>query len=425
MKKFLLIITIIAAAACSKNESDSKPDDKDMWHPAIYSLINDSEIHLRWFNSYMNYLKVSVKDMIYLPDAFVNSDYFDIYWSESDMNHFQKFKTVEYSDSNSYTLRNLENDKQYFIYVVARKKGYPDAFSDTITAVPNPLFTSENLISYDYSHTVNSVSFAANLNKIAYVDNYYTSNTGTYYNNAIIISNLDGSNSELLDIKAYEPDWSPDNSKILFRTEKNETNHNYGFPSQIAIFDYQTKSITRLTNDTVFNGSPVFSFNGQLILYQSNKNCTSYSATNIWLYDLNANETRQITEINDLNLLEASQPNWTDNNHFLFQGKGKDYKTKIYISSISEQQFNPLLNSKWNEYRPSISPDKMKLAFISDRSGRNQIWIYDFADFSFRMITGFSGNEYINSDWCKISWINNSEIIFTNINEQLIKRAIE
>jgi Tol biopolymer transport system component len=324
-------------------------------------------------------------------------------------------------------IENLANDQYYYFYVVSKKERYVSIISDTIMAIPNQKTHTENLITCSNSHSVTSVSLASKIDKIAYVDKFYAWNGGSNCCMAvsILISNLDGSDPKLLDINCFEPGWSPNNDKIVFRSENGETNSKNGMPSQIALFDYETNAIKKLTSGDAFNYAPVFSKNGELILYQSSNNFPNDNLTNIWMINLKTSETIQITDIAKINLIGAGHPNWIDNEKFLFHAIGGDYKYQIYESSVNDKQISQLFVSDWNDYSPSISPDNKKIAFISDRSGSNQIWLYSLENNSLKQLTGFSEDENVDYSWNRIEWIDNLYILFTFNDNKLMKLKTE
>lgn len=422
MKRFLIFLLIVTLYNCSKDET-VKTDD-NMWQPNPIAYINDQSVQLFWHNAV--YYRTSYCD-IYFPYVYVEPDEFDIYLSKETMDNFKKYVEIKNGGVYNYTFNNLENGKPYYFYIVAKKWGYQNLPSDTIMAIPDFKAEYEELVTYDYSHTIVNVAVASKINKIAYVDLYYSWYGGENCCSqvSILISNLDGSQSELLDISGYEPRWSPNNDKIVFRTENVEIIHGYGLPCQLAMYDYNTKEITRLTDNTFYNYSPVFSENGELILFQSNNNNSTVYTNDIWLLNLVTYQSTQITNIKEANLIEASKPEWIDNDRFLFQGRAGDYRAHIYESSIATMKITQTLKSNWNEYCPSISPDKKKIAFISDRSGNNQLWMYNNESKDYKQLTGFSTTEYLDETWCRIQWFSNTEIIFTFGRNQLVKLRVD
>jgi Tol biopolymer transport system component len=136
-------------------------------------------------------------------------------------------------------------------------------------------------------------------------------------------------------------------------------------------------------------------------------------------------EATQITNIANTTLTNAGRPDWIDNENFLFPGVGPENKSRIYESSILTKDIKLKIDSRWNDYCPSISPDKNKIAFISDRSGTNQIWIFTIGNKTLRQLAGFSIDDYLDENWNKIEWIDNLTIQFTLEDNKYIKQQIE
>lgn len=419
MKKIIIFSLFLLILGCEKD--DSLIDDGTViWRPNPVALIGDNQIQLNWFNS-------SIFNMVLLPYTYVEPDHFEIYISTETADNFTQLVELKNDGNYSYKIENLANDQSYFFYVVSKKKRYNSLISDTIMAIPNQKPETKNLITSGNSHSVTSVAWASKVNKIASVDKFYAWNGGSNCCIAvsILISNLDGSDSKLLDINCSDPCWSPNNDQLVFQSEKGETNGKNGMPSQIVLFDSETSAFKKLTSGEASNSAPVFSRNGELILYQSSKNVSNANLTSIWMINLKTEEASQITDVASLNLMGAERPNWIDNEKFLFHAIGRDNKYQIYESSVNDKQVNPLFTSDWNDYTPTTSPDNNKIAFVSDRSGSNQIWLYSRENKSLRQLTGFSNDEYIDHSWNRISWINNQTILFTFNDNQLMRLKTE
>jgi len=415
MKKFIIISLILLVLGCQKEET-LIDDGTVIWKPVPVATIDKNQIQLNWLN-------YSIFNAILLPYTFVNPDNFEIYISKGTPDDFTKLIEVNNDESYSYQIANLENGQSYYFYVISKKKRYSSLVSDTIMAIPNPQPQTENLITTDNSHTITSVSLSPQKDKVAYVDKFYSWDGGENCCMAVAIltSNLDGSGTELIEINAHEPYWSPNDDKIVFRSESNDI--------QIALYDFETKSITELTDGNGVKYAPVFSKNGEFILFESPRNSNvdypGYIPSNIWMLNTNTSETSQITDISSLNLKKAGRPNWIDNDRFLFNGTGVDYKSQIYESSITTKQVTQKIVSDWNDYCPSISPDNKNIAFISDRSGSNQIWLYSVETDSLKQLTGFASLDDVDRWWNRIEWMDNSNILFTLNDNQLIKLKID
>ena len=369
-------------------------------------------------------------ELIMLPYKMVQPDKIDIYISENDMSDFQKINEVEHGGNYTYTIDKLQNGKQYFFYTVSKKDGFKSLISDTIMAVPNERKGFEILQKSEEEHipSLSHISVSHKKNKVAYVNNYYYWNGGLdcCMASSVLISNIDGSGKELVKIHGYNPSWSPADDKIVFHFDGI---HNVGWiPNQLVMYDCKTKSIIQLTDDKFYNRSPVFSKNGESILYQSSKNTSDTYDSNIWLMNLITLESFQVTDIFKASLNTAERPSWIDNDRFLFHGVYYNYGKnhyQIFESSVSKGQITKIIESKWNDYTPSMSSDQKKIAFISDRSGIDHVWVYNIDNNTFSQISGYSYNESVEPSWDNVVWLDNSTIVYTTNGNKLIKQNVE
>ena len=389
------------------------PSGNAIWGARPVAVIGDSKVQLYWENP-MPYILTFVR--ISDPDEF------DIFISENDMSDFRKIAGLKIDEGYSYTVDKLQNGKPCFFYTVSKKKGFEPVTSDIIMAVPNQRLGFETLQTNEEGHTVWSVSIAHNKNKIAYVDGHYTWERG-----AVIISNMDGSEKELVNTDSYGPSWSPENDKIVFYTR------DWTKPAQILLYDCNTKSITPLTDGKRNCYTPVFSENGELILFEAAKDIVTNGGTvtvssetdetDIWLIDLKTPEPFQVTDINAVSAIMARQPCWIDNDRFLFYAF--ENNNQLYESSVSNRQINKVFDSQWNDSYPSISPDKKKIAFISDRSGEDAIWIYHIDNKTYSQLSGYSSSESIWSSGSYVQWLDNVTVVYTINGNRLVKQKIE
>jgi len=404
MKKYRLLILIFVLLSCQK-EAKISTDGTKLRGPCLSSLIDDQKVTLKYYSQYQN-----TTDIL-LPYKLVDPDYFDIYESQGQLNEFKKVIELKNDNNYRYTFNDLNNDSAYYFFVIAKREGYVPICSDTIMVIPNPRPPFEDLFVYNNNHTVVSVSYSPSVNKIAYVDNNYSWNGGENccMTNSIIISSINNQSQELLVTDSSDPDWSPNGDKILFLLGS----IGHGYYTQISLYDVSSKTITRLTNDTTYYYNPTFSPSGDKILYQSNKNRPDINSTNIWLMDLNNSSIGKIIDLSANNLINISRPDWINENEFIFQGIKSNNITSIYKSDIRTKNIEPLIESRWNNYSASISQNADRIAFVSDRSGSEQLWLYNIQTKEYKQLTGYDSNEYFLDAWTKINWIDNDQLLFT------------
>ena len=415
VKNFIIFILILASFSCKKEEKI--PANTRLRGPGLNSLIGDKKVNLTYFSQFLPDKQFNVD--ILLPYNLVDPDYFDIYESEGQINKFAKIIELRNDNIYKYTLVGLNNGTPYYFYVVGKKEGYKSLYSDTIMIIPNQKLTFDTLVTINNNHSISSVSYSPVANKVAYVDKSYAWNGGANccMAESIILSSTDNRNSELLAIDSYDPDWSSNGDKIVFAEET----LGQGYYSQIAIYDVASKVITKLTNDITYTYNPSFSPSDGRLLYQSNKNRPDINSTNIWLMDLRTFNTELIIDLSKTNFVDISRPVWMDENDFIFQGTNSNTRTSIYKSSILTKKIEPLITSGWNDYNAAISPNADQIAFISDRSGSEQLWLYNLQTKEYKQLTGYDENDYFDGNWTKINWMDNNQLLFSFGDNSLTK----
>jgi Tol biopolymer transport system component len=413
VRKAIIFILILVSFSCKKDVKI--PANSRLRAPSLSSLIDDKKVTLKYFSQF-------------IPDVFssytlVDPDYFDIYESEGQLNKFKGVVELINNNNYEYTLNDLNNNSTYYFYVVGKKEGYKSLYSDTIMVIPNQKLTYDMLITFNNNQSIVSVSYSHVTNKIAYVDKNYAWNGGENCCMAvsIILSSIDNQNSELLAIDSNDPDWSSNGDKIVFAEET----LGQGYYSEIAIYDVASKVITKLTNDITYYYNPSFSPSDDKILYQSNKDRPDINSTNIWMMDLNTFNTELIIDLSKNSFVNVSKPDWMNENDFIFQGTSLNNMTSIYTSSILTKKIEPLIASRWNDYNATISPNTDQIAFISDRSGNEQLWLYNLQSKEYKQLTGYNDNDYFDGNWTKIDWIDNNQILFTFGDNRLTKLLLK
>ncbi len=410
--KIILALFAITLYSCDKEDGSIK-DDTALFTPMPMVLIGDMVIHLQWSDAvFIEFKNISNQEII-KPDVleFFVSD-------EPNGDRARSVREVNFNEKKC-TLDGFVNGKPFFIYLLAKKKGYGTQKSEMVMVVPNKRKEYKCILEGTERQYFWDLAVSPDGTKIAYVDNYVWGN-GNYAVISLFTANIDGTDVQMIAKSSYNPSWSPDGTKIAFQTEEGEINVGNGFPSQIAIYDCNTNIISKLTSDTYHNYHPSFSDDGNFLAYQSDEDL------------LNLGNTSNIITLN-LQTLSKKQCSTDRRNYefpiyfsdyFLFSGQSP-YSSRSIIGIHSEFDTENFITSYKNDFRPSLSPDKKRVAFISDRSGIQQVWVYEIETGNFLQVTGYDENESIyNYAWTKINWIDNITLVFTLSNNKVLRQRI-
>ncbi|MDR2913570.1 MAG: hypothetical protein LBV74_01840 [Tannerella sp.] len=407
------------------------PDDPNavrIWTPSPNLLIGDQMITVEWPTSFAYPQFEAVETRICCLEPLATPDYFEVYQSDNLHGNYIKVGTINewHSGLAVCHISHLTNQKVYYFYVKALKDGFSSTISDTIMSVPNRLPSQNVLFSKDAEFVQAVIS--PGKDRVAYVDHYYT-----WYDqfermaSTIFISDMNGKNPEKIEINSYSPDWSPDGKTIVFHTDKGEINTGNGMASQIAVYDCQSKTIKKLTNDHYSKYEPVFSKTGDKILCMliDDEQRENYYL----LIDSKTGASRTILDWKANNLTYwgySERGAWIDDDRFLFHAKNENYIYGIYEYSVDTEQLKLVMDTPYNDCSPLISPDEKYLLFISDRSGYEQLWLYNFNSEKLKQLTSFSYKDtnYI-SNANRLGWIDNNTVYFNPNRNKVVTIQID
>jgi len=171
---------------------------------------------------------------------------------------------------------------------------------------------------------------------------------------------------KIFDIEGiYRPVWHPMNNKIAFIGYNN-------FASDIFIYDLDNDILEQVTNDIFSDIQVTWNPDGSSLLIVSDRG--DYISKN--------------------NIDIISLPSFSFNNYDIYQ---LDQNYNI----------NRLTDTPYNEVYPKYSPDGENIAYISDQSGINNIYITDDKFINSQNITN------VLTGITQIDWFKETEIVFT------------
>ncbi|UCF38227.1 MAG: PD40 domain-containing protein, partial [Acidobacteriota bacterium] len=197
----------------------------------------------------------------------------------------------------------------------------------------------------------------------------YVPGTGGSITSTVVWIDRTGQEENILADQFYEfPRISPDGERIVLTLL-----HSSG--TDIWVHDLERLTRTRLT----FEGSnqlPKWSPDGTAVIFASNHEGESH------LYSKSADGTGQAERLTTTpGVIQVPGDFTPDGNALVFQRLEFETSTDLYLLSLdSNRTTRPLLKTRFNEVEPAISPDGRWIAYVSDESGRHEVYVRPFPD---------------------------------------------
>jgi eukaryotic-like serine/threonine-protein kinase len=159
---------------------------------------------------------------------------------------------------------------------------------------------------------------------------------------------------------------SPDGKRVALSmtTASNEN---------IWIWDLIRESLTRLTSDASRDLYPLWTRDGKRIFFASQRSG--------WfgVYWKAADGTGGVEQLSVTPIIGHCYPYaWSADGNNLILIQNISNNNIGAVSMEGERKWRPLLKEKYNEAQPQISPDGKWMAYVSDESGRNEVYVRPF-----------------------------------------------
>ncbi|MCX6247299.1 MAG: PDZ domain-containing protein [Bacteroidetes bacterium] len=216
----------------------------------------------------------------------------------------------------------------------------------------------------------------------------------------LFLVNVDGGLPEELPLPAGGfCSYSPDKSKLaynrVFREFRTWKYYKGGMADDIWVYDFKTRQTENLTNNIYQDMFPMWS--GDKIYFMSERE----RPTNLWSYDLKSKETKKVTSFKEF---DCKFPSMGDN-AIVFENGGFIYlvdlatgntsKITIQINDDFVNARNSLKDASRIINSSSLSPDGKRVAF----DGRGDVWTVPAKTGITKNITRTSGVHERNVNW--------------------------
>ena len=161
-----------------------------------------------------------------------------------------------------------------------------------------------------------------------------------------------------------QPRVSPDGQRVAVTIEEQET--------QLWLYDLSQETLSRLTFGGNLNALPTWTVDGKRIVYQSNRE----GQRNLF-WQL-ADGSGGLERLTTSEFVDAPMSWSPDGKLLAFYEATPTTGFDLWVLRLSDRKAQPFLRTPFNESVPQFSPDGRWLAYVSNESGRNEIYVQSY-----------------------------------------------
>jgi Tol biopolymer transport system component/predicted Ser/Thr protein kinase len=190
----------------------------------------------------------------------------------------------------------------------------------------------------------------------------------------------------------HQPSLSPDGQKLALTIN-----------SDIWIYDISRNAPTRLTFDES-SGFPLWTPDGKRIVYRSKKTAMGMYSTNLFWRPADGSGSEERLTTSDGSQTPASFS--PDGKILIYEEMNPKTYIDIWMLPIQgERKPQPIIQTRFNDRAACFSPDGRWLAYLSDESGRYEVYVKPFP--------GPGGKQKISTEGAsEILWGKNGELTY-------------
>jgi Tol biopolymer transport system component len=173
----------------------------------------------------------------------------------------------------------------------------------------------------------------------------------------------------------------------------------------LGLINIETGEIDTLTTGPHTIYSPVFSNYDSVIYFHNSPYNVEDQIIKVKLTDKSID-----TIFNSATSLRFQRISYNENKQQIFMTTFKDngHRSISAYDISSNSLYEVIDGTTWFDSYPSISPNGKYLAFYSQRSGRNEIWVLNLDNFNYHQLTGEEDRNFRN----RIVWSKSGEKIY-------------
>lgn len=164
---------------------------------------------------------------------------------------------------------------------------------------------------------------------------------------------------------------SPDQERIVMDVGSGET------ANDVWVFDLARAILTRLTSNQRTR-NPVWTPDGRYVTYWSGEGAGQL----VWTAFDGTGSDERVYGNDQINTTPTAPGSWTPDGEVLTftLGTASATGTDLWTFSLAQHSAAPLLQTQFSETQPAVSPDGHWIAYTSNASGRDEVYVQDFPD---------------------------------------------
>ncbi len=187
-------------------------------------------------------------------------------------------------------------------------------------------------------------------------------------------------------LQILRPAVSPDGTRVVAEGVQDRAD-----AGDIWVHEVDRQLNQRLTFDETRDTFPSWSPDGEWIAFRSDRG----GQRDLWVMPVNGDrEARPLTRTETAEFISTWAP---DGRRLLYEAGSAGGSRDLWLLTMDENrsplEAAPFLETPFNTVRPRISPDGRYVAYVSDESGRDEVYVRDFPEGSgWNRVSGNGGN---------------------------------
>ena len=396
---WICLLSISLLIGCTDQFAGDLPEAGDgsrAWQPCIGLEKGDGQAILHISNP--------LPSISYTGSPPQDPDYFNIWVSQVPDEQFALYQKVGIGTTR-VVMDGLQNGRPVYVFVTSHKGNSIDSTGVLMTI---PSVTQMEIFSANTDSPVEHFAASVDLSFVSFIRTSH-----------LYVKGLSDASPILAERTGIMASWSPSSNQIVYITTKDEGNFRY--PHSIKLYDAphgKTTTVLDIDYHDYYIQTPTFTPDGSEIAFLSSEGNSEKTFYDVWIWNLLKSEKKRLTDFSKGDLILDRGYCWgkSEDELYVSGSYGINAVANIYKVDIASGAISPVIVSAWNDSSPSLSPDKTTLAFISDRTGRDELWVFSLEDSSLSQLTG--SRYTFDSRYSSLNWLGNDHLLLTAYNGQ-------